>query len=654
MFFLESIESCNENFERLYPGLDQNRTVMRPSIFRSGYKAPTDEKAAGYSKSAEKLTHIFKGEEAERKVHDALAGSGQPMFVIGNLKFSPSLPSILESVKEECEIDFVIIHRNIGVVLVEVKGTDSKPNYKNAIKELKKGERIIKNIIELISKEMKDKIPVYKSYAAPNNELTNTNSTYVGLDNAGVNNIRNWFLNFPTSTFNTNQKEVLDSLCSVLVTQKTEPKNAGCSDQVLAHEINNQIFREICHQSFLRQSYEERANVVSTRDRGHPHLATLQETWHYINEQQRVVWEGPLHQIIDGTPGSGKTILLVHKALDCAKKGEKCRVYAPPMLVHLLKKIIKENGIDEHTVTVESFSDAYWDIHDFCSITHNCHIFIDEFQLSLNLDSGINLDFFVKNLSKNPQRYFWIACNQTQPCRRVIKSQIQMMLTWFSKLEQLGFERSKLTTCVRSTKEIQIFDRWYREQQGVNLPYQSVYPGHNIAGDKVNVYYVEDKDGNVRGNNHPPCVALSGTISWDSGPMICKGIAKIIKKEIEERKCSLPRKCAVFFSEFRNGTEMLEAMIDQGIPVSLDPLSNSDAVYFGQGSDLHSYEWDTVIVISEPFGSDSFPDNHVMFTRAICKLVVIFYTEPTPIMNYVSHTHSMIFMTQNLITATAM
>lgn len=361
-----------------------------------------------------------------------------------------------------------------------------------------------------------------------------------------------------------------------------------------------------------------------------------------MNKQQRDVWEGPAHQIIDGTPGSGKTILLMYKALYCAKKREQCRVYAPPMLVPLLKRFFQKNGISEHTVTVESFTDGRWWIHDFCFITHNCHVFIHEFQLSLNLVNHFNLELFVKNVPKNPQMYFWIACNQTQPYPRDINGndfwsskQIQMMLTWFSKLGELGFHRTKLNTCVRSTINIQFFNRWYREQLDVNLPedIRSVYPGHNLDGDKVNVYYVGDNDGNVGVNNHPPCVASSGTISWDSAPMMYEGIAKIIKKEIEERNCPFPR-CAVFCSEFRNDMEkMLKAMIDQGIPVSPDPLSDSNAVYFGQGSDLHSYEWDTVIVISEPLGSAPFLNNHVKFTRAICKLVVIFYIEPMPIVN---------------------
>ena len=118
---LDVEQRCEEHFTRLYPSLDKSRTVMCPAIFQYDYKAPTEEKAAGYSKSMKKIEHTIKGDEAEQSVFRALADSGEPMFVIRDLKLSPFLQSIVhrEIKKEECrQLDFVIIHWNIGVLLV--------------------------------------------------------------------------------------------------------------------------------------------------------------------------------------------------------------------------------------------------------------------------------------------------------------------------------------------------------------------------------------------------------------------------------------------------------------------------------------------------------------------------------------------------------
>ena len=364
---LDVEQRCEEHFTRLYPSLDKSRTVMCPAIFQYDYKAPTEEKAAGYSKSMKKIEHTIKGDEAEQSVFRALADSGEPMFVIRDLKLSPFLQSIVhrEIKKEECrQLDFVIIHWNIGVLLVEVKHKDSKNNYLKGKDELKNGKRIIEEVIAALqSKRARTQIPVYKIYAAPNDELKNVGSTDTEscklLDSTSLKNISNWLKsNFSIGALDEDHQEHLHKLCSVLVGQKTEITTAGSqiqfSDQVLTHKLQQQIHGAIDSQSFLKQSYEkdfskkkknqtvqQDRNVVSTRDRDQPHLSILAEQFLFLNKEQLAVWEGPLHQIIDGTSGSGKTILLMYKALACARKGEKVRVYCPQKLLPLYKKFFK-------------------------------------------------------------------------------------------------------------------------------------------------------------------------------------------------------------------------------------------------------------------------------------------------------------------------
>ena len=739
---LDVVERCQEHFNRIYPSLDKSRTVMCLPIFQYDYKAPTEEKAAGYSKSMKKIEHTIKGDEAEQSVFRALADSGEPMFVIRDLKLSPFLQSIVQreiTKKEYRQLDFVIIHWNIGVLLVEVKHKDSKSYYRDATDELENGERIIKDVIAALQsqqhidsydkdqnhvdehltdptnvtgkttvcqtqddvhavkvqtqsnasrdvtatieavgeahtqadasvKEMKDvnepvrtQIPVYKVYAAPNDELKNTGSPYIRLGSTSLKNIPDWLKsNFPNRTFNDDNQGLLHNLCSVFLGQKTEITTAGSqiqfSDQVLTHKLQQQIHGAIDSQSFLKQSYEkdfskkkknqtvqQERNVVSTRDRDQPHLSILAEQFLFLNKEQLAVWEGPLHQIIDGTSGSGKTILLMYKALACARKGEKVRVYCPQKLLPLYEKFFQDHSIDEDIATFESFGDI-WGTHGFCSNEQTCHIFIDEFQLSVNNNSERNLELLREKLPKKALMYYWIAFSKVQPLEPVLtrnnfweSNQIQKLLTWLPELQRLGFHRTMLNTCVRNTRNIQDFVQWCMEYEGVTstLPeeIQSVHPGHNIHGDRVNVYFVEKKDGDVRGESDriskddlPPSAVFSGTIPRSKlGGKPYDGIAETIKKEIESYSSS--QRCAVFFTPWRYWAKMLEAMTNQDIPVSFDPLSDSNTVYVSQGMDVHSYEWDTVVVICEHSLRQSFfLYNYLLFTRAISKLVVIFYT----------------------------
>ena len=693
---------------------------MFPEIFEYDYKGPTEKESAGYSKGVEKIRHTIKGDETEHQVFHALEESKEPMVVFHSLKLAHFPEFILKESEPDGELDFVIIHWKIGVIVVEVKDKDSKSNFQKATKQLNNGERVVNDLIAALQSQQRadrydkdqthidehltdptnvmgktttcqtqddvhpaevqtqssfsrdeaageahspaaasvretqdhadeptqerDKIPVYLVYAAPNDELENTRRPYIPLDKTSLENIQDWFKsNFPIRTFNEDQQDLLYKLCVVLASQKTEIPTSV------------KISKEIDSQSFLKQSHEgdnslkknnkiqeQETNCVPTKD--HADFSIFFPDIKYLNNKQVDVWRGRhLHQIIDGTTGSGKTILLKYKALACARKGKKVLVYGPPKLRPLYEKFFRDHGIGLDIATFESFGDK---THGFCSNEQTCHVFIDEFQLSINNNSETNLELLKEKLPKKALMY-WIACNQMQPLELEINcnnfwgsNQIQELLTWLPELERLGFHRTKLNTCVRNTRNIQDFVHWCMEHVGVTstLPEEirSVHPGHNIPGDRVKVYFVKEKDGDVRGesdriskNDLPPSALFSGTIprsKLDGKPY--DGIVETIKKEIESYSSS--QRCAVFVTPCRID-RILEAMTDEGIPVSFDPLSDSNRVYVSQGMDVHSYQWDTVVAICDPLKHSSFLHDHLVFTRAIAKLVVIFYKTPKPI-----------------------
>ena len=83
---------------------------MFPEFFEYDYKGPTEKESAGYSKGVEKIRHTIKGDETEHQVFRALEESGEPMFVIHDVEFTPFLEFILKRDIPAGQLDFVIIH----------------------------------------------------------------------------------------------------------------------------------------------------------------------------------------------------------------------------------------------------------------------------------------------------------------------------------------------------------------------------------------------------------------------------------------------------------------------------------------------------------------------------------------------------------------
>ena len=65
----------------------------------------------------------------------------------------------------------------------------------------------------------------------------------------------------------------------------------------------------------------------------------------FLNPDQLRIWNGPRHQFFNGSSGSGKTILLQFKALECAKKAEKVVIVVPSSLIALYREFFATNNI---------------------------------------------------------------------------------------------------------------------------------------------------------------------------------------------------------------------------------------------------------------------------------------------------------------------
>lgn len=176
------VKVCVDHFSWLHPecvNSTDHGTVMCPPVFSFDYTAPTGE-ASGATPLSELEEASIRANKAERKIFKILETFEQPMFVLTGLKFSEFIGCILRqklpanhpslSVAEslEGEIDIAIIHRQIGVILFEVKSVAnfSKAQYGKAKKQLLKGEEVIWALLEAVDEKVA--IPIYKEVAMPN------------------------------------------------------------------------------------------------------------------------------------------------------------------------------------------------------------------------------------------------------------------------------------------------------------------------------------------------------------------------------------------------------------------------------------------------------------------------------------------------------
>ena len=203
---------------------EDHGTVMCPPVFSLGYVAPT-----GRASGAQELSKIeqdtVRGDEAELKIFHVLEKFGkstnQPMFVFTQLKISEFIKTILRrklpadyailnspllSGKREI-IDFLIIHRKIGVILVEVKAALNFSNsvQRKAKSQLQNAEKIIH---ALLQQDVKHEIaiPVYKVIAMPNvNDRWYESEIFINLREITVRSVDNfmswWEKRFPEKKF---------------------------------------------------------------------------------------------------------------------------------------------------------------------------------------------------------------------------------------------------------------------------------------------------------------------------------------------------------------------------------------------------------------------------------------------------------------------
>ena len=598
--------------------------------------------------------------------------------------------------KLDVEIDFAIVHLKIGIILVEVKATDKWPNSK-AFNQLSEGEKIIKGLLHEDSH-----IPVYKVVALPSMDGSgNCKDDFVILKKSDVGSCEE-FSHWMHSHFNaercgSQEKQELRNLLYKLVGERTRVDSSfeRFSDNVHPEKVLSERCKNIWSQACLRQRYEfecskrkekgkkptadkpkldeltkcstaeekaknptgdkrkldELAECSTAEEKGkksmrlvktadEPGLAVMAKDIVFLNPEQLCIFEGSNHQLITGASGSGKTILLQYKALECVRKGEKVVIFVPPPLNKKYEAFFEEkeasSGVSIYT----------WE--DFANLVpeseEKFHLFVDELQI-LFANKKLT-EFHLMSLLEKQKNfdnfYCWFAYDETQALKTwdldlLTHSDIlqfrcaflALILTMTAlkdqeKTRNYKFVESHLKTVMRSTEQVFEFvkqfahktgfyskmlcakEQLYKSKHGDDVPPFLKEYWKGVIGHRVGGHQVEEVETNS-----------------------LKKVLESILGEVHVNRQKLKEVAVLVTSDWM--LEDLSSMCKNvGIPLCAVGEAK-DALVLDHGGKAHSFEWPVVIAVCEK-GLHHDPDSSMLkyyhalwfliFSRAVVKLVV--------------------------------
>lgn len=659
-YISDLVQACEEHFSRIYPeyvdSCDHD-TVMFPAAFPFGYIAPT-----GQASGATPLNNIEKasidGDNAELKIFHMLEKFGketnQPMFVLAQVKITEFIKNVLRQklpadhpilsadklLNLDGEIDFLIIHRQIGVILMEVKAQKkfSKPTQSKARKQLNIGEDIIHALSHADHKTdySESTIPVYKVIAMPNvSEPGRKNRNFISLREENVQSDDNfacwWEDNFAKRAFGGREKRELQNLIYIFVGQKSEV----CSK--VPSKVLSDVCRKIDQQKFLQKSYEwgtkqgEDGSQVVLKTADRPEQAILAKQILFLNPEQLRIWSGPRQQFFNGSSGSGKTILLQFKALECAKQGEKVVIVVPSSLTSLYKDFFAKNSISSG-VEVLSPSGISELFQRSCDPAVQFHFFADELQAfeAEIPDVLIQLGNLLSRIAEF-DCYCWVAYDYMQRNGNEVSLDETGGLADGLKIQAQARELCKtyniyhapcLKTTVRSTFEVYTFVQEFVKVSLLDLLQRLKLPRFDhIEKETKEIFtqFVENYDVSNHLGHHicGPSVIVVNVINSD-----LDFISQVAQNEISKwAESNSLHYVAVLVTTSFPKERLGHLMSQKGIAVCDIADNQKNAVVLDFGHKAHSYEWPVVVAIS--WFNNDLSSKYTMFTRAVSRLVVI-------------------------------
>ena len=168
------------------------------------------------------------------------------------------------------------------------------------------------------------------------------------------------------------------------------------------------------------------------------------------------MWEGPRQQIFCGASGSGKTILLRLKALECIKKQEPVIIFVPRPLDSLYRGFFKKNAASSSMYNIVCTQE------ELRKQANESHIFVDEFQAFCDTSVTFRLTAipaveFIGG-KQAAQSYRWISYDWRQS-RPIGDGRLFHSIT--ALVKEYRFKHAYLATVMRNSLEVYEFVERY-------------------------------------------------------------------------------------------------------------------------------------------------------------------------------------------------
>ena len=406
----KSFKKANFDYmEQNFPGWqEEKKTFEIPPRYESKSRYMSQRRANNRTQSRSDDSDR-RGEQAEVKVVNMFTQYGrthaQPMFVFHSFKFE-KLVSTWKRLKLKLgiqlsskETDVIIVHRNIGVIVVEIKAMErcQKNTYKKVMVQVENTEKLLNKLSCVCSRKVVKKISDSQSYnnamsqlvesaekshnkapvharilvkkviACPSlqvSELTQSNSRefiYLCKDDLKSElDFANWWL----TMIEPSTQEAQD-LCNIIYLDLVPKLLCGRGDICIflslssVDDIDKQVSVFKCENNVKQLKFVCKCL--------------------YLTPEQCNIWDR-CKQVISGPYGSGKTILLQCKAMELARGGHAVLVIVPLHLKPAYEKFFADNLKEKKRNNIEVFS-----VEEFCKnfsgyevLARVSHVFVDE------------------------------------------------------------------------------------------------------------------------------------------------------------------------------------------------------------------------------------------------------------------------------------
>jgi len=496
----DSFENANLAYmNQNFPGWKHKyQTYLIPPRFEVCGNQWIPEAGANFPELQER--HSDQNRETEKAVVEKFYthcwNQKEPMFIFHSFKFE-NLASCMKHHNIETnenlgnqETDLIIVHREIGVILVETKGMDvyDDAQHKKAANQLKNAEKLLRKLHNM-AKNLVKKVFAFPNL--PNKKLNISNCDSESdqiiylLENDMI-DFKNWWnknIKGSHQGFSTNH----DIYCKLV------PKLlCGRGDICLYLNMKN-IKRIGRHETLKAIAGKQPAIDIKPLQNIQTSFDTV-KTHIYLTPDQSIAWKKS-KQVICGPYGCGKTILLQCKAMELARHDHKVLVIVPNHLKQVYQNFFDKNLSKKcSNINLFSVEEFYENFDNYATQAKVRHVFVDELlwrYVDSNCDSSLShykatgtADNLVRNFQKTVLSLaFERQLNQLVMTLVVAEDNTSVSIKFLDLLNYLLNRDDKLFVWIvpnyyavlcklftnKGTKEVAHFEKIFQSEENVTV-----------------------------------------------------------------------------------------------------------------------------------------------------------------------------------------